>query len=69
MLTKFIQRIVQVAEAYWKPLVLLGVAAAIGSATAMRMNSAEDATQALSRVYDSSPHYEYRLVPSSRPTK
>ena len=69
MLTSNFRHIVGLVEAYRAPLLFVAVVMAVGTMMAAHLNSTEEATRALRRVYDSSPHVEVVVVPSTRPTR
>ena len=69
MLTNNIRHIIEVVEAYRAPLLFVAIVMAVGTMMAAHLNSTEEAIRALRRVYDSSPHVEVVVVPSTRPTR
>ena len=63
------RHIIDVAVAYRTSLFILAVVAGVGMAFGTHLNSEVEAVLALHRVYNTSPHYEVRLVPANWPTR
>jgi hypothetical protein len=61
--------IIHMLAAYREPLFLIAFIASLEFVIGPHLNSPEQAIDAMHKVYNSSPHYEWRLVEPHRPTK
>ena len=67
-ITKYFS-VIHMLFAYRMPIFLIALVVALGFVIAPHLNSPEQLIDAMNKVYNSSPHYELRLVEPHRPTK
>lgn len=61
--------VIQRLASYRVLLFFIALIMVLGGVIAPHLNSPEQADQAMRKLYDSAPHYEWRLVEPHRPTR